>query len=306
MRVGVAGVGRVGSALAVALSRCNRSSGVTLSGVFARRPRDARALVRACGRGQPFPSASDLAGASDVLLICVPDAAIAEVAEALASGPSLRGKMVLHVSGSLDLRPLRAGRDHGASIGAVHPLASFPPPIAHPPSAVPIPRIWFAIAGDRRARISARRIVSALGALPLPRVLDGSAYHLAATMTANFTAVLAAAALEILSKRGGPREPISRPAFAALLRTVADRIEHEGPLRGLTGPAARGDLVTLRRHLSVLGTTAPRWRPLYLELSAEAARMASRRGTLPRTIAAEVLRWHRDARRAPSKPSRRS
>jgi predicted short-subunit dehydrogenase-like oxidoreductase (DUF2520 family) len=109
-------------------------------------------------------------------------------------------------------------------------------------------------------------------------------------MMANHVTVLAALSLDLLRRRAGIGGARARRSLATLLRTAADRIEEIGPETALTGPAARGDLLTLRRHLDVLRGERPVLRNVYRILSAEALRIAARRGDLDRKAAARAAR----------------
>jgi len=285
VRIGVVGTGRVGSALALSLASAR--GGVRLAGVLSRRPARARRLVGRCRKGRAFTSVEDLGAGCDLIILCIPDGRIEEAAERIARGTSFRGRIVLHTSGVLSSRPLRSLRRRGVLTGTLHPLAAVPPASA----GAPVPAgITFAVGGDRGAVAAARRIARSLRGRPLvlPERLR-PAYHLAATMVANHATVITSLALDLLGKKGISPSPPIRRAMAALLRTAADRIGQEGPARGLTGPAARGDLGTLRTHLVLLGRST-RLRALYAALSAEAIRIARRRGDLPRRRAEAALR----------------
>ena len=289
MRVGIAGAGRVGSAFTRALA--SRSRSPVLSGVYARRRRAATALIRRCGVGRAFASPADLIGASDVVILCVPDTALREVAKEMARAAPVQGKIFLHTSGVIGAAPLGVLKRRGARTGTIHPLAAFGPARARS-TIDPIPRgIAFTTSGDRITLGSAGRIVASLGGRPLAIPDRGRpAYHLAASIVANHTTILAALAMEILRARANLRGRQTRAAFGALLRTAADRIEQEGPVAGLTGPAARADILTLRRHMSLLRRARGNLPMLYRILSAEGVRIALRRGDLTREKAAAALR----------------
>ncbi len=293
MRVGLIGCGRAGSSLALALDTARGT--VRLSGVWSRSGRRAAATARRLRSGRRYATLAALGDASDLLLICVPDAAIAGVASRLVAAAPLGGKVVLHTSGALGIDPLRPLAAAGAAVGTLHPLMAFPPAAR---SAPPAPGTWFAVGGGRRAAAAAGRVVRALDgvAFSVPE-RSRAAYHLAASMIANQTTALAAIGVEILRRRSALRPALLRHAFAALLRSVAERIEREGPVRGLTGPAARGDLPTLRRHLDLLASERAVAREVYTLLSEEAVRLAARRGDLPRARALAARRTLRAARR---------
>lgn len=295
MKVGIAGSGRVGTALALALARhsrgpARRSRGPWLAGVYARRSRDSRSLARRCGTGEAFASVEDLIDGSDVVVICVADSALEAFTGALAGVPRASRRIFLHTSGSRGAGALSALAAAGASTGAMHPLASFPPSDERPYDASFLHEIFFAVSGSGRAERAALAIARSLGSRVV-KVPDRArpAWHLAASIVSNHTAVLAGLALDLLAREGRLGGRPVREAFAALLRTTADRIERDGPARGLTGPASRGDAGTLRRHLALL-TRRRDLRRLYALLSVEAVRIAIARGDLPRSKAAAALR----------------
>lgn len=292
MKIGIAGCGRAGTALARALAA--RHGAVRLGGLLSRSPRKAAALRRSVGAGEVFRSNREILEACDAILLCVPDGVVEERSRALARVLPGRRPAILHLSGALGAEVLRAVRGAGAPAGSLHPLTSFPPRASG--RALPA-GIWFALGGDRRAVLAGRRIVSHLRGRILPVPDEARApYHLAATMVANHSAVIAALALEILARRGGIGGARVRRAFASLLRSVADGIEIAGPGRALTGPAARGDLGTLRRHLGILGGEPAEVGGLYRLLSALAADVSEERGGLD-PAAADAVRRLLEARR---------
>lgn len=222
-------------------------------------------LVAAAGRG----GLQDLASAGqDLLLIAVPDGALAEVAERLAGKP--QAAVALHTSGSRDaavLAPLRAA---GAAAGALHPLKAFPEVLAEPSQAH---GVFFALDGDAAALRLACRLVAAWGgvAAAVPAAAR-PLYHFAATLAAGGVATLLAAAAELAARAGLP--PAVERGYLELARgTVAAAIAAAGGGAAvLTGPVARGDLATCKRHLEALRAAAPERLPLALELARETLR----------------------------------
>jgi len=297
VRIAIAGNGRVATALALALAP--RRSGFALSAVWSRRPAAARAIARRCALDIAAGTPEAAISAADLLLVSVTDDAIPAVAGLFARGLRLRGKVVLHTSGALGAAPLRALRSAGASVGVVHPLAAFPRASSRAAGEIFRRPVGFTIEGDAPAARAARKLVARLGGFAVPAPSNRAAYHAAAVMLANHVTVLAAAGLDLVDRRAGMRGPGVRRAFAALIRTTADGIEGDGALGALTGPASRGDVLTLGRHLAVLRGERPEILDLYLALSREAARLAAARGSLPaRSLASTLRALGHPARRA--------
>jgi predicted short-subunit dehydrogenase-like oxidoreductase (DUF2520 family) len=193
-------------------------------------------------------------GAGDLVLLCVPDRAIAEVAAALEPGP-----WVAHVSGAT---PLSALDPHERRFG-MHPLQSFSK--ARGPEQ--LDGAWAAVTAETdEAREAGIWLAGILGLRPF--VLDDgsrAAYHAGAAMASNYLVTLRRAAGSLLEAAGAPPE-----ALDALMRGVID-----GGFE-LTGPIARGDWETVERHLEVIRAERPELEELYLVLAEATAEIAGR------------------------------
>ncbi len=241
----IIGAGRVGRALGKRL----HDLGYKIGAVVTRNEATARKAVRSIGGGHARATLSRDVLASRLILICTPDDRIAAVAEELAriGAEELQGKVVLHTSGALDSETLRVLRDHGASVGSMHPLQSF--------SGVSIPPLEgkaFAIEGDAAAVKLARQIARALGGLPVQIAGGGKAlYHAAASFAAGHVLAIEEAAAQILTYSGMTRSEAVR-ALLQLTRQVLDNFERLGPRAAWTGPLARGDWGTVYAHMTAL------------------------------------------------------
>ena len=198
--------------------------------------------------------------ASKLILICTPDDAIGGVAKELAriGAEELRGKVVLHTSGALDSRALRAVRKCGAAVGSMHPLQSF--------SGVAIPPLEgkvFAIEGDAAAVKLARQIARALGGLPVQIAGDSKAlYHAAAAFAAGHVLAIEEAAARLMMSAGMTHCEAIR-ALLQLTRQVLENFERLGPRAAWTGPLARGDRGVVAAHLAAMQALAARiWQGL--------------------------------------------
>jgi predicted short-subunit dehydrogenase-like oxidoreductase (DUF2520 family) len=246
-------------------------------------------LVSVAGRGEP--AAALTTAGEDLLLLAVPDGALAQVAAVLARRPQAR--VVLHTSGSLPaavLAPVRApaGLDGegGSAVGSLHPLKAFPRPLPDPGEAR---GVLFAIDGDPAARALAHRLATAWGGVPadVPAAAR-TLYHLAASLAAGGAVTLLALADELAGRLGLPPAvgrgylELARGAVAAALQSgEAGAGGGAGDAAGaLTGPVARGDAATFTRQLAALADLAPEKVPLVLELARETLRQQARLGPL--------------------------
>ena len=191
----------------------------------------------------------------DALVVATPDGAIGPTASSVAADPST---VVVHLSGSLGLDVLGA-HPRRASL---HPLVPLPDAVTGAKRL--LDGITFAVSGDPMAR----RMAQALGGRTV-EVDEGrrAAYHAAACVAANHVVALLGQVERIAASAG-----LDLATFLDLTRAAVDDAARLGPERALTGPAARGDWGTLRRHLDAL---APDERPAYRAGVALAMRLSA-------------------------------
>ena len=190
----------------------------------------------------------------DLVLLAVPDAAIAEVAAAV----PLTDAVVAHVSGACDLDVLAPHE----RVGSIHPLMSLPD--SETGSRRLLDRCTFAVDGDSLMA----ELAAALGGVPIEVPGPQRAlYHATATIASNHLTALCAQVESLAAEVGVPVD-----AYWALMSTTLDNVADIGPAAALTGPAARGDWDTIRTHLVALPDDDDRH--LYLALCRRAARLA--------------------------------
>jgi predicted short-subunit dehydrogenase-like oxidoreductase (DUF2520 family) len=205
--------------------------------------------ARLAERGVPLDSDEP-----ELVLLCVPDRAITEVAAEVQLGP-----WIAHVSGAT---PLNALDPHVRRFG-MHPLQSFSK-VRGPEQ---LDGAWGAVTAEAdEARAVGFWLAETLGLRPFE--LDDSnrvAYHAGAAFASNYLVTLRAAGSSLLEAAGVPPE-----ALDPLIRGVMD-----GGFE-LTGPIARGDWETVERHLAVIRAERPELEELYLALASATARVAGR------------------------------
>ena len=186
---------------------------------------------------------------ADLVLLCVPDTAIATVARGVEPGP-----WVAHVSGAT---PLAALDPHTRRFG-VHPLQTFTR--ARGPEQ--LDGAFAAVTAEsEEARERGLWLARTLGLQPFD--LDDAArplYHAGAAIASNYLVTLHRAAVRALAAAGVPAEAL----VPLMRRTIENGFE-------LTGPIARGDRAVVASHLAALRRDLPDLEPLYRTL-AEATR----------------------------------
>lgn len=185
-----------------------------------------------------------------IIFIAVPDDEIANVAVQLAlMQESFRGSIVFHLSGALTSDILKPLKKKGAAVGSFHPLQTFP--IRNDGRNV-WKDIGIALEGDRNAVRAGERIARSLRARPfIIRSKEKTLYHIAAVFGSNYVVTLFSIVEELGRIAGLPRgKTVS--IFAPLVRTTIANVERYSPKIALTGPIARGDVRTIRKHIAEL------------------------------------------------------
>lgn len=178
----------------------------------------------------------------DLVLLCVPDTAISDVARCLAPGQGWVG----HVSGAT---PLAALEPHERRF-SVHPLQTFD----RSGDPAQLDGAWAAISGEtEEALVVARNLAELLGLRPFELAdEDRTLYHAGAVFASNYLVTLQRAAVRL----GVPAEGV----VPLMTRTIENGFD-------LTGPIARGDWVTVEGHKDAIRDAHPELENLYETLA---------------------------------------
>jgi predicted short-subunit dehydrogenase-like oxidoreductase (DUF2520 family) len=268
--VGVIGAGRVGTALAVALSRAGHRIAAASAVSSASRERIERYLT-----GTPVLQPADVIAAADLVLLTVPDDALAGLVRGLAAtGAPLAGRMLAHTSGRHGLAVLEPAADLGALPLALHPVMTF---TGRPDDADKLAGICFGVTAPMVLRPAAEVLVMEMGGEPVfIAEADRGLYHAALAGAANHLVTQVVQAEDLLTRAG-----VAQPArmLAPLLSAALDNALRLGDA-GLTGPVARGDAETVAGHIDALRADAPEALPAYLALARLTATRALASGML--------------------------
>ena len=190
---------------------------------------------------------------AELVLLCVPDDAIAEVAASIAVGP-----WVAHVSGA---RPLAALGRHERRF-SLHPLQTF----TQSRGPDQLDGAWAAVTAETDdARAVALWLGETLGLRMFD--LDDSArtlYHAGAVFASNYIVTLQRAATLLFEAVGAPPAALE----PLMLRTIENDFE-------LTGPIARGDWGTVGAHIAELHERLPQLEHLYETLAGATLALAT-------------------------------
>ncbi|MET7833168.1 Rossmann-like and DUF2520 domain-containing protein [Micromonospora sediminicola] len=279
LTVGVLGAGRVGSVLGAALAAAGHRVVAASGGSGASRARVALLLPQT-----PHRSAAAVArAATDLLIVAVPDDALADVVADLAASGALRpGQVVAHTSGAHGLAVLAPAVAAGARPLALHPAMTF---TGTPDDLSRLAGSSYGVTAPAELRPFAARLVADLGGVPeWVGEADRPLYHAALAHGANHLVTLVNEAADRLRDAG-----VDRPekVLAPLLRAALENALRLGD-DALTGPVSRGDAGTVRRHLDRLARTAPESVPAYLALARRTADRAVAAGRLRPADAASL------------------
>jgi predicted short-subunit dehydrogenase-like oxidoreductase (DUF2520 family) len=114
-------------------------------------------------------------------------------------------------------------------------------------------------------------------------------YHAAAAIACNYFTTIVKLATD-LWRNFGKTSADGIKAYMPLLRGTLANIETVGFPKCLTGPIARGDVATVRRHLAALEKYAPDMLTLYKELGSFTVPIGQDKGTLSAEKADELMR----------------
>lgn len=187
---------------------------------------------------------------AELVLLCVPDRAIAEVARSIEPGP-----WIAHTSGA---NPLGALDPHTRRFG-LHPLQTF----VRGGGASQLDGSYAAVTAeseDQRERGFA--LAQTLGLEPFELADEARPlYHAGAAIASNYLVTLHAVASALFQEAGAPPEAL----VPLMRRTIENGFE-------LTGPIARGDWETVEAHRQAIRSARPDLEPVYDVLAEVTAR----------------------------------
>jgi predicted short-subunit dehydrogenase-like oxidoreductase (DUF2520 family) len=282
LAVGVVSTGRVGAVLGAALTRAGHTV-VAASGVSKESVQRAEELLP----GVPLLPPDEVVRRADLVLLALPDDALAGTVRGLAAADALRsGQIVVHTCGAHGVDVLAPAAEHGALPLALHPVMTF---TGRAEDLERLTTCCFGVTAgdsDEAAWSVGEALVVEMGAEPV-RVPDSARplYHTALAHGANHLVTLVAEASDLLREAG-----VGDPArmLGPLLSAALDNALRHGD-RALTGPVARGDVGTVRAHLRVLGEHAPAMLSTYRALAVRTAQRAEESGLLRPDLAPDVF-----------------
>jgi predicted short-subunit dehydrogenase-like oxidoreductase (DUF2520 family) len=270
LAVGVVGTGRVGSVLGAALMRAGHDV-VAASGVSRESVTRATRLLP----GVPLLPVPDVVERAGMVLLAVPDDALADLVAGLAeTGAWSPGQLVCHTSGAHGLDVLDPAVRRGVLPVALHPVMTF---AGRPEDLARLDGVAFGATAPDALRPVAEALVLEMGGEPV-WVPDEARrlYHAALVTGANHLVTLVNESADLL--RGAGVENATR-VLGPLLEAALDNALRLGDA-ALTGPVSRGDAGTVAGHLATLGEHAPDSVAAYVAMARRTADRALASGRL--------------------------
>lgn len=231
MQVVIIGTGNA----ATVFGRLMKQKGHTITQVYGRDILKAEALAEQL-EATPTADVPSLSKNADVYLIAVADKAVAAIAEQL----DVNDHLVLHTTASLSIHVLK---EVSKSYGVLYPLQSLRKQMSLD---TPIPML---VDGNtEQVKLEIEKFARGLSSTVI-RAGDRERVklHVAAVFACNFTNYMYLQSAGFCAKEG-----LDFSLLQPLIEETATRLREFDPSEVFTGPAVRGDLETINRHLSLL------------------------------------------------------
>ncbi len=229
------GAGNLAWHLAPALD----NAGYIVKEVYSRDAKNAESLVEKLYEAEVKTDLDFSTSTSSVFVIAVPDDVIPEIAQEIA----LPGDAILvHTSGSQGMNVL--GYAATPNLGVFYPLQTFTMNTKVELNSVPI-FIESETAAGEKVLMAMAKSVSKIVFKITPE--ERQALHVAAVFASNFTNHMMNLAQEIMKENS-----LSFEWLKPLVTEMITKSLSIGPENAQTGPAKRGDLETLDRHMDFL------------------------------------------------------
>ncbi len=278
LKLGFIGAGTIGSTLALKLN----SQGYPVVAVSSRHHTSAKRLAQAISGCSAVTDNQEVVDSAGLVFITTPDDVIASVVSRISWR---QGQMVAHCSGADATDILEPARIAGTYVGVFHPLQTF----AGAREAMEnMPGSTFALEAEEPLLGILQEMAHALGGHWIKlKAGEKAVYHTAAVIASNYLVTLVKLATDLWQTLGIPRDKATE-ALLPLIRGTVRNLETIGLPQCLTGPIARGDRGTIKKHLETLEKISPDMLATYRELGLKTIPIALAKGRINEQQAAEL------------------
>lgn len=246
MKIGFIGAGKAACNLGKYFS-VNERAGIELTGFYSLYEEDARWAAEFT-KSNCFVNMDDVLETSDSIILSTPDGAVKDVWNTI-NKEQIDGKIICHLSGSLSSDVFSGIGEYGAYPISIHPMFAFS---GKDSVYKELKNASFTLEGHQAAVSAWLLVFQKLGnhAIPISKEAKPK-YHAAASILSNYVVAVLHTGYSLLQDCGfSPEE--ARSFSRILVENNVNHVMEQGTIEALTGPVERGDLNTVRKHLSVL------------------------------------------------------
>jgi predicted short-subunit dehydrogenase-like oxidoreductase (DUF2520 family) len=272
MKYGIAGLGNLGTTLAVNLFE----NGFNLSSIYSRKDESVKQLNELIKTGFTN-NLRILLSESDIVFLTVNDSSIKTVSKEITEkygDIDLKGKLFIHMSGIKTSDEMLDLKKAGALVCSLHPIQTFP---CKSTDTNVFNGISCGFEGDKKALSILSDFISYFNIKILNISKDKKVlYHAAAVVFCNFMSCISYMGEE-LAKDAGIDKDLVYKAFKPLMEKTLENIAEKGAVSSLSGPAARKDTMTIQKHIEEIKKSKPGFQDVYNALTDIAREMTSKK-----------------------------
>lgn len=244
-KIAIIGAGRIAYSLTSALLM----EGYIVDAIISKKNKSAKALAEKFGVKKYSDDISLISKSVNVFFLTVPDSEIKKIAVQLSKLKiKFSTALFIHFSGAEDISVLVPLKLKGGKTGALHLMQTFPSK-----KIVNINNINSAIeTNDDSVYKFLLQLCRSLQLIPF-RIdsKDKTYYHLAGVFASNFLAGNLFNAQKLLSLNNIDEQKYF-DILSSTIHSTLQNIKTVGPAKALSGPVDRGDIKTIRKHISSL------------------------------------------------------
>jgi predicted short-subunit dehydrogenase-like oxidoreductase (DUF2520 family) len=244
-KIAIIGAGRIAYSLTSALL----NEGYIVDAIISRKINSAKALAEKFGVKKYSDDIILISKSVNVFFLTVPDSEIKKTAVQLSKFKlKFSTAFFIHFSGAEDISVLNPLKVKGGKTGSLHLMQTFPSK-----KIVSIKNVHSAIeTNDDSVHKFLLQLCSDLQLIPF-RIdsKDKTYYHLAGVFASNFLAGNLLNAQKLLSLNNIDEQKYFK-ILSSTIQSTLQNIKTVGPAKALSGPVDRGDIKTIRKHISSL------------------------------------------------------
>ncbi|OPJ56272.1 Rossmann-like and DUF2520 domain-containing protein [Alkalithermobacter paradoxus] len=221
-----------------------------------------------------YENLQHIIGLSDIIFITTNDDAIESVVNNICDENMLRkDQIIVHMSGSLSSNVLKRAKDFGCFVYSMHPLQSFADIEG---SINKLKSTVFTIEGcDEKIEVIESILKNTGNKYFRIDSQLKSIYHAGACVVSNYLVTLMDFGLSFFEKSGINREDAFEAVYPLISGTL-ENIRNLGCEKGITGPIARGDINTVKKHLTSIEENIPERLDFYRIMALRTVDISSR------------------------------